>query len=86
MNIIRIVLNYILRASEYDLVKTRGDVLYEAYISSAHRVDDLTAERDYLDARCAEFEDFASDFIELEYDNVLRERLEKILYNGKDGE
>ena len=161
MRLIKIVLNYILRASEYDLVKTRGDVLYEAYISCDHRVDDLTAERDYLDARCAElehyerlshewvkekveglntfeevekmvklaeninresakeiiycgwckaefntvkeikqhavicndnplvkrlaeFEDFARDFIELEYDNVLRERLEKILYNEKE--
>lgn len=56
MRLIKIVLNYILRASEYDLVKTRGDVLYEAYISCDHRVDDLTAERDYLDARCAELE------------------------------
>jgi hypothetical protein len=34
--------------------------------------------------RLAEFEDFARDFIELEYDNVLRERLEKILYNEKE--
>ena len=49
-------------------------------------IADLTAERDYLDGRCAKFEDFARDFIELEYDNVLRERLEKILYNEKDGE
>ena len=34
--------------------------------------------------RLEEFEDFARDFIELEYDNVLRERLEKILYNEKE--
>ena len=47
-------------------------------------IAELTAERDYLDRRCAEFEDFARDFIELKYDNVLRERLEKILYNEKE--
>jgi len=49
-------------------------------------IEELTAERDYLDARLAEFEGFSRDFIELEYDNVLRERLEKILYKESEGE
>ena len=52
----------------------------------AKRIAELTKERDYLDARCAEFEGFSRNFIELEYDNVLRERLEKILYKEGDEE
>jgi len=52
----------------------------------AKHIEELTKERDYLDGRCAEFEDFSRDFIELEYDNVLRERLEKILYNESEEE
>ena len=66
-----------------DLLKER-DQLREENEHQRERIADLTAERDYLDGRCAEFEHFARDFIELEYDNVLRERLEKILYNEKE--
>jgi hypothetical protein len=47
-------------------------------------IEELTAERDYLDGRLAEFENMARDFIKLEYDNVLRERLEKILYKESE--
>jgi hypothetical protein len=52
----------------------------------AKHIEELTKERDYLDARLAEFEGFSRDFIKLEYDNVLRERLEKILYKESEGE
>lgn len=89
MSIIKAILNYILRASEYDLVKTRGDVLYEVYISCDHRVDDLTAERDYLDGRLAEFENMARDFVEYKApDHICRMHFEMMLKecDEKDGE
>ena len=61
-------------------------MLYDAYLTNTRNIEQLEKERDYLDGRCAEFEDFARDFIKLEYDNVLRERLEKILYKESEGE
>ena len=71
MNIIKIVLNYILRASEYDLVKTRGDMLYDAYLTNTRDIEELTKERDYLDARCAALEnDLVLDDVVSKLENV----------------
>jgi hypothetical protein len=68
---IRAILNYILRASEYDLEKTRGDVLYKVYIDSTHRIKELEQERDYLDGRCAALEnDLVLDDVVSKLENV----------------
>ena len=49
-------------------------------------LDDVVSKLENVQTRLADFEDFARDFIELEYNNVLRERLEKILYKESEGE
>jgi len=66
---IRAILNYILRASDYDQEKTRGDVLYKVYIDSTHRIKELEQERDYLDTKCAAFE---NDFVLLDVTEKLK--------------
>jgi len=66
---IRAILNYILRASDYDQEKTRGDVLYKGYIDSTHRIKELEQERDYLDTKCAAFE---NDFVLLDVTEKLK--------------
>ena len=85
MSIIRIVLNYILRASEYDLVKTRGDVLYDAYLTNTRDIEELTKERDYLDARLADFENMARDFVEYKApDHICRMHFDLMLKESEE--
>jgi len=55
---VRIILNYILRAAEYDLVKTQRDVLQKSYFENRERIAALEHERDYLDEKCAELEHY----------------------------
>lgn len=73
---IRAILNYILRASDYDQEKTRGDVLYEGYIDSTHRIKELEQERDYLDTKCAAFE---NDFVLLDVTEKLKKAEARIV-------
>jgi len=85
MNVIKTVLNYILRASDYDLVKTRGDVLYDAYLNNTRTIEQIEQERDYLDGRLAEFENMARDFVEAKApDHLCRMHFEALLKESEE--
>ena len=85
MNVIKTVLNYILRASDYDLVKTRGDVLYDAYLNNTRTIEQIEQERDYLDGRLAEFENMARDFVEYKApDHICRMHFDLMLKESEE--
>ena len=50
-------------------------------------IEQLEQERDYLDARCAEFEKLAREFVNYEIDQfIARVHFEALLNDEKDGE
>ena len=49
-------------------------------------IERLTAERDYLDGRCAELEKLAREFVNYEIDNLIaRAHFEALLDDEKEG-
>ena len=50
-------------------------------------IERLTAERDYMDGKCAEFEKLAREFVNYEIDNLIaRTHFEALLNDEKEGE
>ena len=48
-------------------------------------IDQVTSERDYLDAKCAEFEDIARKFVNFVYpDFICREHTKVLLENWRE--